>query len=867
MGRLRKSNVGHPEPPSWARGLLGRFSPPGLEDELQGDLLEMYAYWAKTIGIRGARWRYALAVMRLIRPFTWPIIHQSDAYPQLSSLHPDMIRNYLKIAWRSLLRNRLLSTINVAGLALGMACSLVIWLWVNDELRVNRGFPDGNRVYFVRQTNGTYTNAYTPGPLAEALKKDVPQVEKATKFVSWASDYLIQVGPKSAKAKGMYATADFFAIFQYPILNGSPSQAIQSPNTIVITRSLAEAFFGTTDAIGRTLRLNNDKYYQVGAVIENVPKSSTIQFDWVVNFGVAEEDWMKVWGNNSFQTYVKLRTNTSQAQAEASMKGLLKHYQADATDDPILQSIGDVYLYGDYANGKPVSGRIGYVRTFGLVALLILLVACVNYMNLATARSVLRTKEVGIRKVVGARRSSLASQFLGEAALISGISALLALGLVYLLLPTINELVGKQLVIDLAAPRFWSILLLLIGITSLVSGSYPALFLSAMQPVRVLKGSGSMVAGGSRFRKLLVIFQFSLSLFLIVGMIVIGRQMQYVRTKQLGLDRENLIRVPIEGNLLSKMETFRQELQRSGAIEAITTAGEVPVQIGSSGMTNDMIWPGKDPALKEVIYTMKVGYDFTKTLKIRLLAGRDLSSADSGVYYLVNESAVKLMKLKNPVDTEISFQIGKGRIVGVMQDFHLNSLHEPIRPLILSLYPKWTNHFLIRIHPGRLEEALRLTEQTVKRLNPGYPFSYHFVNEDYEAMYRSETLVNTLINHFGLLAIIISCLGLFGLATFTAEQRTKEIGVRKVLGASVASIVGLLSKDFLKLVFIALLIASPVAWYTMNQWLQNFAYKINIEWWVFGLAGLLAMGIALVTVSFQSIKAALMNPVKSLRNE
>lgn len=861
---MKKSMNPSPHPPRLADRLLEWFVAPHLLETLQGDLHEEFAYQVERVGERRAQWRYWRDVLGFVRPFA--IRRKSSEYPQPYFLSTDMLRNYFKIAWRSLLRNRLLSFINVAGLALGMSCSLVIWLWINDELSFNKGYKDAEKVYFVRQSNGIFTNWMTPGPLAETLKKDIPDVEKATRFTVWSNNYLIRVGQTSDKETGIYASSDFFDIFQPLTLRGNASTAIQSPNAIVITRKVAEKFFGTTDAVGRTLRLNDDKNYQVGAVIENVPKNTSIQFDWLVNATVAEEDWMKGWGNNSFYTYVKLQPNSSQAQAETKMKGLLKRYKSDAIEDPILQPIGDTYLYGEYVNGKPAGGRISYVRTFGFVALLILLIACVNFMNLATARSSLRAKEVGVRKVVGAMRSSLAGQFMGESILLSTLSALLAIGLVALLIPTINQLVDKHLVVDIMTPTFWLRVFALIGFTSLVAGSYPALFLSAIQPVQVLKGALASAPTGALFRKLLVVFQFSISLFLIIGMLVIGRQMHYIRTKQLGLDRENLLRVPVEGSLLPKMETFRQELQRANAISSVTTAGGSPIQIGSSS-TGGLTWPGKDPKLQETVYTMKVGYNFTKTMNIRLLEGRDFTPTDSGAYYLVNESAVSLMKLKNPVGTEVNFQIGKGRIVGVMQDFHLNSFHEPIRPVVLCLYPKWTDSFLIKTRPGQTAAAIDVVEKLAKQLNPGYPFTYHFVDEDYEKLYHSETIVNTLINYFGLLAIIISCLGLFGLVTFTAEQRIKEIGVRKVLGASVANIVALLSQDFLKLVLIAIVIATPVAWYAMSEWLKDFEYKIGIEWWILALAGLLAICIALLTVSYQAIKAALMNPVKSLRSE
>ncbi|CCH52462.1 protein of unknown function DUF214 [Fibrisoma limi BUZ 3] len=850
-----------PRPPKLADRLLAWFVAPHRLETLQGDLHEEFVYQVERVGEQRARWRYWRDVLGFVRPYV--IKRKPSEYITPSLVSPVMLQNYVKIAWRSLQHNRLLSLINIFGLSLGMTCSLLIGLWVNDELSFNKGYKDAERIYFVRLTDGINTGEIMPGSLAEALKKDVPQVDKATKFTVWSNDFLLKAGQRFSKKEGNYVTEDFFDIFQYPVLQGNPRVAIQSPNAIVITRSIAETLFGTTEAVGKTLQLNNDKYYRVGAVIENIPHNSSIQFNWLVNFKVAEEDWMKGWQSRSFLNYIKLKPNTTHAQAEASMRTLVKRYLPDTKEVPVLQPIADTYLYGNYENGKAVGGRISYVKSFSLIALLILLIACVNFMNLATARSSLRAKEIGVRKVVGAGRLSLVGQFIGESTLLSLLSASAAIGLTLCLLPTINELVGKPLALDFSSPTLWLYVITLVVGTSLVAGSYPALFLSAMQPVRVLKGAFTNVASGAAFRKSLVVFQFSLSLFLIVGMLIIGRQMDYVRTKQLGLDRQNLIYIPVEGELLPKMETFRQELQRSNTISSVTSTGELPIHIGSTNVLN---WAGKDPNLNASVNTMKVGLDFAKTLGIKFIAGHDFSPSDTNSY-IVNESAVKMMNLKNPLGMEIMFSRGKGRIIGIMNDFHISSLHEPIRPLVLTYYPKWTNDFLIKTAPGKTAEALQVVEQTAHRLNPSYPFTYHFLDEAYEKLYRSETLVNTLTNYFGLLAILISCLGLFGLAAFTAEQRTKEIGIRKVLGASVPNVIALLSKDFLKLVLIAIVIATPLAWYAMSQWLQNFTYRINIEWWMFAVAGLLAVGIALMTVSSQAIKAALMNPVKSLRSE
>ncbi|WP_288426717.1 ABC transporter permease [uncultured Spirosoma sp.] len=770
-----------------------------------------------------------------------------------------MLTNYLKIAWRSLVRNRLLSSINVVGLSLGMTCCILVGLWVQEEYSVNDFYPDLNRLYFVRLTDSTNTGEVTPGALEQAMTQTAPGIEATTRFTVWSNDFLLRAGNRSTKKVGNYVTSGFFSLFNYSVLQGDPQAAIQQPNAIVVTRTIAQTLFGTTQAVGRTLQLNNEKFFRVGAVIEDIPQNSTVRFDWMVNLKATDADW----NSYMFLTYVKLKQNVSQAQAESSLHTLVSRYVPKAKEYPVLQPLSDVYLYGNYTNGQPSGGRISYVRTFSLIAVLILLISCINFMNLATARSTLRTKEIGVRKVVGATRLSLIGQFISESLVLSMVSALLAVGLTALLLPTVSSLIDKPLSVNFLAYRFWLGLSLLVFLTGLLAGSYPSLVLSASKPVEAINRVLLRQSAGVSFRRILVVFQFSLSLFLIIGMLVIGQQMHYVLTKQLGLDRQHVVCVPVEGEAYKNVLAIQKELQRHSAINAVSSSGELPIHIGSTGAPD---WPGRVPDAPNTVSAMKVGPNFLRTMGVQLLAGRDFVAGDT-MNYLVNESAARMMNLKEPVGTEITFQRGKGHIVGLLKDFHLNSLHEPIRPLILSYYPKWTNFFLIKTQPGQTQEALLATERIIHQFNPGYPFVYRFLDQEYETLYRSETLANTLVRYFGILAIFIACLGLFGLATFTANQRTKEIGVRKVLGASVASIVALLSRDFLKLVLIAIVLASPLAYYAMNQWLQGFAYRVDIRWWVFALAGLLAIGIALLTVSFQSIKAALVNPVKSLRSE
>ncbi len=786
-----------------------------------------------------------------------------------------MLLNHLKIAFRQLLKNRFFSAINIAGLALGMSCTLLIWLWVQDQISHDRFLPGLEEIYAVRvnyvDSVNTETSTYTNGPLADVLEKDVPEIAYVAK-VRFSPDILIQADGKTTKENGFYATRDFFRVFPYAAAYGNPATALADINKIVLSRRTAEKFFGTADALGKQVQFNNDKYYTVGAVVENVPAHATLRFDWMINYDVQEADWMKHWGNTFCMTYVRLAPRVSQARAEANMKGIYPRntdWEHAEKVLPVLQPMRDVHLYSEYENGRAVGGRIEYVRTFAVVALFILLIACVNFMNLSTARAATRAREVGVRKVVGAYRSSLVGQFLTESVLTSLLAVGVALLLTSLVLPVFNAVFDKQLVLDLSEPVLWLSIVVLVAVTGLVSGSYPALFLSALQPIRILKGTLRFGAGASQFRRVLVVFQFVLSTFLIIGMLVVARQMHYIQTKNLGLERENIVYVPIEGELNEpqKMETFRQELLRRPSIASATVTMSLPQNIQSS--SSDLDWPGRDPNKENNVSAMAIGYDFVKTMGIKLVDGRDFSKdrvTDSSAY-LINESAAKLMGMKDPVGREITFWHGKGPIVGVMKDFHLQSLHQPITPLVLVLRPGNTSFLLVRTQAGETPRALADLEGLTKQFNPNYPFGYHFADEEYDRMYRSEQQVSLLINYFGVLAIVISCLGLFGLAAFTAQQRTKEIGIRKVLGASAGSIVSLLSKDFLKLVLIALVLAVPVAGWALGKWLDSFEYSTRLDWWIYGLAGGLAAGIALLTISFQSLKAALANPVKSLRSE
>ncbi|WP_128545994.1 ABC transporter permease [Larkinella soli] len=793
-----------------------------------------------------------------------------------------MIRNYLLVSLRNFWRNKTFSAINILGLALGLACSLFIFLWVRDELSVDQYHANGPQLYRImeRQLYDGKRIAFpaTPGLIALEMPKKFPEIVYAAGY-SWDEDLTFEVGNKANKEKGRWAGVDWFRMFSVPLVAGSPEAALKSPTSVTISRKLAENYFGSPKAaVGKSIRIDAKDSYQVTGVFENIPDNSSEKYDFLLPWEdfLKRNPWARDWGNNGPRAYLMLRPDADVAAFQQKIRHFLRTYNKGIDPKKLsrfdielfVQPFGESYLHSETENGEITGGRIEYVRLFSVVAVFILIIACINFMNLATARSAKRAKEVGIRKVVGAERAGLIGQFIGEAVLLAVMAVMVALVIIWLLLPAFNQLTDKKIAMPFAEPDFLLALGGVVLLTGLFSGSYPALFLSSLRPVKVLKGTLKFRPGAALFRQGLVVVQFVISMLLIIGTVVVYRQVNYIQTKNLGLERENLIYVPLEGQLLPKYATLKQELQRSPGIQAVTRMGSQPTDIGSS--TGGVDWEGKDPNVSIEFSQVPAGYDMAEVLKLKMLAGRDFSRAfaTDSVGYIINEQAARRIGYKNPVEKPLTFWGRKGKIIGVVQDFHFQSLHEPIQPLIIRLGEQdGYGNLLVRTQPGQTRQALASLEKLCRQLNPEFPFTYSFADQEYQKMYRSEQVVGSLANYFAVLAIFIACLGLFGLAAFTAEQRTKEIGVRKVLGASVTSIVGLLSKDFLRLVLIAIGIASPVAWWVMNRWLQNFEYHEDIPWWVFALAGTTAILIAFLTVSFQSVKAALMNPVKSLRSE
>lgn len=792
-----------------------------------------------------------------------------------------MINNYFKIAWRNLIRNKAFSAINILGLALGMACSLLIMLWVLDERNVDGFHANGKQLYQVYErtfSDGKVGAGYaTQGLLAQELKKVIPEIKYAV-----STDYAAQpgtfntfkAGEKVNKMFGKFAGTDFFNMFSYPLLQGATTTALNSPGAVAISRKMAGIFFGDpAKAIGNTIRFENREDLQVTAVFENMPSNSSQQYDFLrswIDF-VKQNEWVNRWGNTSPDTYVQLVPGADPDKVRAKIKDFIYRYQSKdkgTVTELDLQAYPEKYLHATFKNGYIDGGRIEYVRLFSLVAIFILLIACINFMNLATARSVKRSKEVGIRKVLGGIRSALIGQFMGEALLLTFLSAVFAVILTALLLPVFNSLTGKELFLPVGQPLFWTSLAGLLVLTGVIAGSYPALFLSSLNTIKVLKGNMKFSLSSTVYRKGLVIFQFSLSVILIISMVVIYRQISFIQLRNLGYDRENLIYVPIEGNLIKNFSVFKQAALSETNILSVSKMRNSPTIIEHH--TNSIDWPGKDPNQSVSFADGVVGYDFVKTMKLIIAEGQDFSRdfGTDSTGYILNETAIQKIGMKNPIGQIVSWGNRPGKVIGVLKDFHFNSIHQTIDPLILRLDENWKwGTVLVRTKAGKTKEALASLQKICKSVNPEFPFTYQFSDEEYAKLYNNEQIVSKLANYFAFLAIFISCLGLFGLATFTAEQRTKEIGVRKVLGASVSNIVSELSLSFLKPVVLALLIAFPIAWYAMNRWLQGFAYKIDIAWWMFALAGFLTIGIALLTVSYQSIRSALVNPVKSMRTE
>ncbi|GAB3729964.1 ABC transporter permease [Spirosoma lituiforme] len=807
-----------------------------------------------------------------------------------------MLTNFIKIAWRNLIRNKAFSAINIIGLALGLATCLLISLFVLDELSYDRFHEKANRIVRVffrgSMQGGKMNEAHVMRPVAQTLKTDYPEVQEATRLRIGGSPF-ISYGDKTFRdASLVYVDSNFFQVFTFPILQGDARTALVRPNTAIITQALARKYFGKANPLGKVLTIKSwNTTFQVTGIIDRIPTNSHIQADFFASMASFPEDKAPSWMTSEFFTYLVLPQGYDYKQLEAKLPQVVDKYMGPQIQQSFgmsmaqfrqkgndlglfLQPLTEIHLYSTFAYDLSPPGAIQYVYLFGAIALFMLIIACINFMNLSTAGASKRAKEVGIRKVLGSVRQSLTSQFLIESMLLTGIALLIAVGMVYASLPAFNALAGKTLAINFLANVWLLPGLLLFGLlVSVLAGSYPAFFLSSFRPVAVLKGT--KFTGDRKsisLRSGLVVIQFFISITLIVSTTVVYRQLSYIQHKKLGYNKDQVLVLPETWLLGKKEEVFRSQIMQDPNVLNVSTSGYLPA--GPSNNNNFMVYPETNAT--QLVKTLRydVDYNYIPTLGMQLATGRNFSPAygTDSTSVILNETAAKTLgwgdKAIGHTLTNTNNDGNKGtyRVIGVVKDFHFKSLHERISPLVMVLGNS-AGTVIVKVKTKDLTGLLANLTKQWNQLAPEAPFTYSFLDERFNDTYRTEQKIGQILGLFAGMTIFVACLGLFGLATFMAEQRTKEIGVRKVLGASVTSIVALLSKDFLKLVGIAIVLSVPVAWYVMDRWLQDFAYKIELSWWVFALAGLLAVGIALATVSFQSVKAALMNPVKSLRSE
>lgn len=790
-----------------------------------------------------------------------------------------MLPNHLKFALRALRKNRLYSFLNIAGLAVGLAAGILVMLWVADEFSYNKFHTNLPNVHLIlqNQTQGgvTYTFEALPGPLADALRAEIPEIKRAVRF-SWRGQHLLNYGENGFYERGYYAEPDFFEVLTFPALKGDPAAALKDAGAIVISERTAKKLFGEEEPIGKIVRHNNVRDLRVAAVIGDVPNSSSLQFDVVLPFRIFEIEnasWMSSWGNNSLPTWVELNPGTDVAALNVKLENFIQGKMPDAAAHIFAYPLSRWRLWGKFEEGKQSGGRIDTMVMLGIIGAFVLLIACVNFMNLATARSERRAREVGVRKVMGAQRALIIGQFLSEALVMTFFALTLGVLLVMLALPAFNRFFEKSLVFDFTNWQLWSAILALGLVAGVIAGSYPAIYLSSFQPVKVLKGPiATLIWTGARgnglLRKSLVTFQFVISIFLIISTIVVFRQIEHAQNRPLGYEAENFITIPARGDMGKKFEVLKNDLAQIPGVKSVSAGSHDMILFGSN--TSGIGWPGKTDDQDFLVSITWVAHDWTKTNGLKLVEGRDFSpefGADT-LACLLNETAVQRMGLTSPVvGSSISFDTTM-TVVGVVEDFVYNDPFSSPMPMAIFLGKEGLDFFFVRIQNNENWRAsLTQIEQAVKRHNPAYPFEFRFAKEEYQKSFDEIRSVGQLGNVFGGLAIFISCLGLFGLSAFVAERRTKEIGIRKVLGATVASVWLLLSKDFLKPVLLAFAIASPLAFWAMQKLLLRFEYRIELAWWMFALAGVAALLVALFTVSYQGVRAALFNPAQSLKSE
>jgi predicted permease len=793
-----------------------------------------------------------------------------------------MFKTYFKTTIRNFWKNKGYSFLNIFGLAVGIACAGLIFLWVEDELNWDQFNTKKDRLYRIRENQkyDTYVATFgsTPAPMAPAMQHEIPGVANTCRIAAWKTK-LITIGEKSMYAFPNFADASLFSMFTFPFVQGNPQTAFTQLYSMVVTQSTAKRFFGDVkNVIGKTVRVDNKQDFVITGVIKDIPKNSTVQFEWVAPFQIwwnENKQWAQSWGNNDLDTYVELKSNVSAASVNKILYDFIQKREPKSNARPFLWTAHDWHLRDEFDNGVQTGGgQIEYLHLFSFIAWIILLIGCINFMNLATARSEKRAREVGVRKVLGAAKQNLIFQFIGESLLMAVLSAILAIIMMSLVLPSFNLLAQKNLVLGLTNPLHFTALVAITLICGLIAGSYPSLYLSSFNPVFVLKGLKLKDGSASLVRKGLVILQFSVSIILIISTIVIYQQIQHVKSRSLGFNKNNLLEINTNDEFNKNYEVIKQDLLGTGVIQNLALS-DYSVLYGGNN-TDGLIWEGKPVNSKVLVSTRYVSPGFMNVYGLKLLEGRDFVGTDSvtskKINVIITKSFEQLMgqssALRKPFYWEGDTSHTVCIVVGVVNDFVYGDMYGKPDPVMFSCVQNAdASQLYVRLKTGDVEFAMKKIEAVIKKDNSSYPFTYEFADDQFNKMFLNEQLISELSRVFASLAIIISCLGLFGLAAFTAERRTKEIGIRKVLGASVLGIITLLSKDFLRFVTISWVVAFPIAWWMMHSWLQNFKYRIDISLWILLAAGISALLIALIAISFQSIKAAIANPVRSLRTE
>ena len=792
-----------------------------------------------------------------------------------------MIKNYFLIAWRNLLKDRQFTFLNLLGLSTGLACALLIWLWITDERNVDKYNEKDSQLYEVMQNikhDGMIeTTTNTSGLLAKALAAQLPEIEYSTTVVqaSWFdSKGILTAGETRIKASRQFVGQHYFDVFTCPFIAGDENKVLSDKRSIAVSNELAVKLFHTpSNAVGKTISWSDGEFsgdYQIAGVFKGTPASATDQFDLIFNFDLFSQKRPLIlkWGNSDPSTFVILKKGTDLKQFNAKIENFIATNSKETDKKYFAIKFSERYLHGVYKDGKQAGGRIAYIKLFSVIGIFILVIACINFMNLSTAKASRRIKEVGIKKVVGARRGSLILQYLGESVLMSFLSLGIAIVLIAMLLPAFNQVTGKTLDLHFSTSLVLSVLCITL-LTGLMAGSYPALYISGFSPAAVLKGKLKTSFGEIAIRKGLVVFQFTLSVIAIVAVSIVYKQIAYIQSKNLGYNRNNVIgfEIPLEMDSakLVAAQSFVNEIKK---IPGVVSAGSHSHNLnGNHGGISGFTWPGKNPSADINFANLEVGYGFIQTVGIKMKEGKGFSDdARSFKEIVFNESAIRAMGLKDPIGKTVSFWGQPHQIVGVAEDFNFESLYNNVKPCFFQDYPIGPN-IIVRIQPGAEKQTIENIRREFASFGKGLAFDYKFMDEQYQALYTAEKRVSVLSGYFAALAIVISCLGLFGLAAFTAQRRQKEIGIRKVVGASVGSVAVMLSKDFVRMVLIAIVIGFPAVWWIMNSWLQGFAYRVAVGAGVFIAAALTIILITIVTISFQAIKAATANPVKSLRSE